>query len=330
MTDTSENGTIVSSTADLCDDQQPGLQFIPSDITQVPSALVSETSLALIPKWPNIRVCDTDEFETAVECFFASPEITRVKERIDVLENSWLKEEIQHMEDSQTRNMPIIGYVYALWNPLFPDLLKIGATFRTSEIRARELSGTGLPEPFKVVAELRCRNPFKTERNIHTHYEQVRKYGKKKEFFTLTQREIMDHFQTLRSASMHTPSEQDDAAIKRRLKLMKSWMGKKIQKRKAAQEYQGQHRKRKDTQGEIDNMKKKLLWKRMDVSAQHTDDMTKAFELQEKLKNSCASVCENGELDADSKKVFKENFLKIASQSVVMGWNSAKKSKTTD
>ena len=101
------------------------------------------------------------------------------------------------------------GYVYAWWNPRFPDLMKIGATLRTPQIRARELSGTGIPEPFAVIAEYACVNPFKIERQIHEHYLAVRKYGKKKEFFTLSPFEVIQHFNMLKEQVISLPKHFD-------------------------------------------------------------------------------------------------------------------------
>ncbi len=133
----------------------------------------------LVSYWPDKDRCSTEEFELGVESYLSRPEIVAIKDNMEALENVWLEDSILTMETALLDNEPITGYVYALWNRFFPDLIKIGFTFRTPEIRARELSGTGLPEPFKVVDEIKCRNPFSLEREIHKNYAHVRTYGKK-------------------------------------------------------------------------------------------------------------------------------------------------------
>lgn len=183
----------------------------------------SAHSTALIALWPKRCLHSNEEFENAVERYFCAPEILMVKKRMEMLEEAWMHESLLTLESAVNAKKPITGYVYALWNPLFVDLLKIGATFRTPAIRAHELSLTGLPESFQVIAEVQCRNPFAMEREVHAHYANVRQYGKKKEFFTLTRDEVFQYFQTLTKRAMHAPSAEDDARIKKRWKRMRRW-----------------------------------------------------------------------------------------------------------
>ena len=192
-------------------------------------------SVELISYWPNKSKCSTEEFENAVECYFSRPEIVAVKERMEVMEDAWLSESILNIEKAVNDQTPVVGYVYALWNPLFADLLKIGATLRTPEIRARELSGTGMPEPFEVVAKLQCRNPFSMERAIHMHYANVRKYGKKKEFFMAEVDDVNQYFDSLEEQAMCIPPKKEDISIKKRLASMKSWRKKAVLKTKSLQ-----------------------------------------------------------------------------------------------
>jgi len=43
------------------------------------------------------------------------------------------------------------GYIYILFNPVYPDCVKIGKTTRLAAYRAAELSkNTSVPKPFKV------------------------------------------------------------------------------------------------------------------------------------------------------------------------------------
>jgi hypothetical protein len=185
-------------------------------------------SETLVPLWPKRAQCSKEEFENAVENFFSVPEMDTIKENIYLLDDMCHQKSLLLLENAVHEQKQIFGYVYSLWNPLFPDLLKIGATFRTPQIRARELSGTGMPEPFEVVAELKCRNPFGMEREIHTHYKDVRKYGKKKEFFTLEAEDVRKYFQTLKLKAMRLQSREEEIKIRNRARRVRVQKWKKI------------------------------------------------------------------------------------------------------
>jgi hypothetical protein len=181
----------------------------------------SSTELSLCPR--KSEFTSIGQFENAMGLFFGSPKIKQIEENIQVLENKWLRESILVLTQAKKSGKTVYGYVYALSNPLFPDMLKIGATFRTPEIRARELSGTGTPEPFVVVAELKCRDPFGIEREVHQHFSDVRTYGRKKEFFSLSVDTVSAYFQTLKENAMRDPSISRAEHINKRLKRMKKW-----------------------------------------------------------------------------------------------------------
>ena len=68
-----------------------------------------------------------------------------------------------------------MGCVYILKNPAMPDLIKIGYTNRTAEIRARELyeGMDGVPKPFVVVHINDCDEPQELEATVH---ERLAKY----------------------------------------------------------------------------------------------------------------------------------------------------------
>ena len=46
--------------------------------------------------------------------------------------------------------MPQAGFIYILTNPSMPDLVKVGMTVKTPNLRAIELSSTGVPSPFEI------------------------------------------------------------------------------------------------------------------------------------------------------------------------------------
>ena len=178
----------------------------------------------LVSFFPVLKTCSSVvEYEEKMVLFFKIPEIVEIEEKNRVLYDKWNNEDLITFEHAKKFNKTVIGYDYALWNPLFPDFIKIGATFRTPEIRARELSGTGVPEPYIVVAELKSRNPFGMEKDIHAHYKDERKYGKRKEFFTVEVDDVKHYFLTLTEKAMKIPSKYEEKAIMKRLRRMIQW-----------------------------------------------------------------------------------------------------------
>jgi len=59
------------------------------------------------------------------------------------------------------------GYVYILMNDSMPGIIKIGKTTRAVRQRARELSGTSVPTPYKVVFEIFVNDADGLEKLIH-------------------------------------------------------------------------------------------------------------------------------------------------------------------
>lgn len=66
------------------------------------------------------------------------------------------------------------GYIYCLSNPSMPGLLKIGATIRTPEDRAKELYTTGVAYPFQIEFSRYVSYVFETEKQIHKILETYR------------------------------------------------------------------------------------------------------------------------------------------------------------
>ena len=145
------------------------------------------------------------EYDHQIEVFFARADVVKIYDKLDAIEASWMKADMEYFYETAASETNVIGYCYVIWNRLFTDLLKIGMTRRTPEIRIRELSGTGMPEPFEIVSILPCTNPVKMEREIHAHYASVRKYGRKKEFFMLGREEVTLYFRSLAVKAMQDP-----------------------------------------------------------------------------------------------------------------------------
>ena len=154
-------------------------------------------SMMLVQFWKDVDPSQKAEYEGAIERFFAHPHVAATYGRMEACEHDWKTEELNIMCDTRTEAATPIGYVYAARNALFGHLLKIGATMFTPEKRLRELSSTGVPEPFELVAFIQSTNPFALEKAIHRHFGKVRTYGRRKEFFTLTCDELIVYFKSL-------------------------------------------------------------------------------------------------------------------------------------
>ena len=152
---------------------------------------------ALVRFWTDLTSKDTLEYEGAIERFFVHPHIAAIYARMVDYEHDLQAKELAIMCDACTQGFQPIGYVYVAWNELFGHLLKIGATMRTPHIRLCELSGAGMPEPFELVSYIQTPNPFALEKNIHKHFANIRKYGRRKEFFTLTRAAAIAFFKSL-------------------------------------------------------------------------------------------------------------------------------------
>ena len=148
-------------------------------------------ALTITDIWKSIDRTNQVAYVAEVEMFLSQPSIQTILDRIHDVDDSSRLNNTQALVPHSP-----IGYVYAAWNPLFADLIKIGATRRDHPYaRVMELSSaTGVPEPFQLVSFIPCQHPFILEKAIHRYYESARKYGRKKEFFLLSRDEIIEHF----------------------------------------------------------------------------------------------------------------------------------------
>lgn len=77
------------------------------------------------------------------------------------------------------------GFVYILTNRSIPGLVKIGSTNKSPQVRAQELSTTGVPSPFVVYASFEIEgNLSRAENSIHEHLEKFR-HSSNREFFKI-------------------------------------------------------------------------------------------------------------------------------------------------
>ena len=163
----------------------------------------------LVNFWASPDSKNNAEYESTIERFFTHPHIEAVYAKMIAFERDEQVTELAFMCDACAQGFQPFGYVYVAQNILFGHLLKIGFTMRTPALRLRELSGAGAPEPFELVAYVQSPNPFALEQSIHAHFADVRKYGRRKEFFTLTREAAIAYFKTLGG---HDASEQPPPA----------------------------------------------------------------------------------------------------------------------
>lgn len=83
-------------------------------------------------------------------------------------------------------------YVYVMSNPSFPaDVLKIGWTKISPNIRAKNLHTTGIPTPFIVEYVIITPEGSKLEKKIHNHIKSYR-VNNKREFFKISKDELSE------------------------------------------------------------------------------------------------------------------------------------------
>lgn len=74
------------------------------------------------------------------------------------------------------------GYVYVMFNPAFPHLIKVGRTTRSTNERAEELYSTGTPGKFIVAYDVLVDDCVEVEAIAHRELERYR-YSQNREFF---------------------------------------------------------------------------------------------------------------------------------------------------
>ena len=89
------------------------------------------------------------------------------------------------------------GHCYAATNPSLPGLVKIGMTKHAPERRLKQLSGTGVPEPYRLLASVECADARATEKEAHRHF---RAQAFKKEFFRVPEADVLAYFAKLQQA----------------------------------------------------------------------------------------------------------------------------------
>jgi hypothetical protein len=102
------------------------------------------------------------------------------------------------------RSQKQVGHVYALINPLFPELIKIGYS-RILNMRIYDLSGK-VPKRYRLVNCIRSSEPQLLEFSIHTHFARFRHKtaeGGSTEFFRLSVEQVEAHFKTFKHGALY-------------------------------------------------------------------------------------------------------------------------------
>lgn len=93
------------------------------------------------------------------------------------------------------------GIVYCLSNAAMPGILKVGITGNTAEERARQLSTTGVPLPFKVEFAMKVKDNHSAETTLHKLLEQyTERISRRREFFRVSVEEVRGFFDLMASA----------------------------------------------------------------------------------------------------------------------------------
>lgn len=105
----------------------------------------------------------------------------------------------------------LLGSIYALLNPSFPDKVKLGRTIRPASARALELSRhTGVPDAFVVLYDELVIDSERAERDLHARFARQRS-RQSREFFRVSPKEAILAIQEI---ARHYPVPSDTECIR--------------------------------------------------------------------------------------------------------------------
>jgi hypothetical protein len=151
-----------------------------------------------------------DEFSYEDMCILEKVESSLKPENLgemDAQHDEILAREINWISDHKTMDAEPwqnAGYVYALINPLFLDLIKIGYS-KDLKQRINKLSGN-VPKRFRLVNCIRTLEPYQLEISIHSHFARFRHKtagGGSTEFFRLSVEQVDAHFKTFKHGALY-------------------------------------------------------------------------------------------------------------------------------
>jgi hypothetical protein len=97
------------------------------------------------------------------------------------------------------------GYVYILTNSAMPGIVKIGSTKLSPEARARQLSTTGVPAPFRVIAYQKVEDELRVERELQSLFSKQRVHPRR-EFYETTIEEAQAALLRFSDGGLVTPA----------------------------------------------------------------------------------------------------------------------------
>ncbi len=103
------------------------------------------------------------------------------------------------------------GYIYVMFSPELPHCLKIGQTTREPSVRAKELSGTSTPVPFRILMQWRVSDVVAAELAAHNALREKRT-ASNREFFHIAGPEAID--QVGAAITPYLLSKLDDSLLK--------------------------------------------------------------------------------------------------------------------
>ena len=107
------------------------------------------------------------------------------------------------------------GWIYVLSNPCL-TCYKIGSTKNNPDIRAKNLSTTGLPEPFVVEIAILTKDYVKKEFLIHKILDDYRR-ASNREFFDIKLNKIIEIFNLIDKKSVKIKCVKDKKSKKYRI-----------------------------------------------------------------------------------------------------------------
>lgn len=95
------------------------------------------------------------------------------------------------------------GFIYVMFMPELPHCLKIGQTTREPGLRAKELSGTSTPVPFRILMQWRVNDLSAAEAAAHNALREKR-VASNREFFHVTGPEAIEQVGAAIRPYLHT------------------------------------------------------------------------------------------------------------------------------
>ncbi len=84
------------------------------------------------------------------------------------------------------------GWIYALTNPSYSGIIKIGMTERTPQERVNELFTRGVPEKFNILYAKKTKNPKIKEKKLHKIISKYHERKANREYFVISENDAVE------------------------------------------------------------------------------------------------------------------------------------------